>query len=572
MNRWRSRGRGMSMTSILVLMVVCIVAVALTGCMILFISRYQRAMEQSAKTSSEQAVEQVASVVGSYTRDMNQAMAMLVEALEEEEDPDAFFDNFLKIRPDVVAVTRYDSQGELLDCWALDRQPREHILENLSFDKRLLESGQESSISAPHVESIFEGYYPWVVTMTQKIDGEDGESWLALDLSFSNISSYINNVGIGQHGYCFLTDTGGSIVYHPQQQLLYSGIKNESAEEQLASRDGNYTQEDMICSVKDIEGSSWRVVGVSYVDELVTANVAVMIQIALTIVAAVLLVTAVSSLILSGVLSRPLHSLSNEMEKFEQNAAEYTYHPVKGAREVGALSDAFGHMVVKIQDLMAKVREEEINLRKTELKALQAQINPHFLYNTLDSIAWMCEQERSADAVQMVHALATLFRISISKGHELIPITKEIEHAKSYLQIQKYRYKNQFSYTFNVDPACEEFYCNKLTLQPIIENAIYHGLDLMVEEGRIDVTVRQDGEDIVFTVEDNGVGMSQEQVAHMLHREPGDRTGIGIKNVNDRLRIYFGEGYGLKITSELDEGTCVEIRMPKVKRGEYGEK
>ena len=204
-----------------------------------------------------------------------------------------------------------------------------------------------------------------------------------------------------------------------------------------------------------------------------------------------------------------------------------------------------------------------------ELKALQAQINPHFLYNTLDSIAWMCEQGRNADAVKMVHALARLFRISISKGHELIPIAKEIEHAESYLQIQKYRYKNQFTYDFEVDPECLDYYCNKITLQPIIENAINHGLDLMVDEGHIQVTVRQDGEDIVFCVRDNGVGMSQEQIASIMRHGPKDRTGIGIKNVNDRLKIYFGKEYGLHITSELDVGTCVEIRMPKIREGSY---
>jgi two-component system sensor histidine kinase YesM len=273
--------------------------------------------------------------------------------------------------------------------------------------------------------------------------------------------------------------------------------------------------------------------------------------------------------VVSSILSRPLHELADAMENFEQDADHYAYQPIRGSREVHDLSASFDHMVVKIQALMAKVREEEVDLRKTELKALQAQINPHFLYNTLDSIAWMCEQGRSADAVQMVHALATLFRISISKGHELIPISKEIEHAESYLQIQKYRYKNQFEYTFDVDPACRDYLCNKITLQPIIENAIYHGLDLMVEAGAIDVQVRQDGDDILFSVADNGVGMTQEQADAMLHKEPGDRTGIGIKNVNDRLRIYFGEGYGLKITSELDVGTCVEIRMPKVKEGAY---
>ena len=226
-------------------------------------------------------------------------------------------------------------------------------------------------------------------------------------------------------------------------------------------------------------------------------------------------------------------------------------------------------MVVRIQRLMTTVREEEINLRKTELKALQAQINPHFLYNTLDSIAWMCEQGRNADAVNMIHALARLFRISISRGHELIPIAKEIEHAESYLQIQKYRYKNQFTYTFDVDEACLDYYCNKITLQPIIENAINHGLDLLVEEGRIDVRVRQDGEDILFSVQDNGVGMSQEQIETILRNGPSDRTGIGIKNVNDRLKIYFGKQYGLHITSEPDVGTCVEIRMPRIREGEY---
>ena len=233
------------------------------------------------------------------------------------------------------------------------------------------------------------------------------------------------------------------------------------------------------------------------------------------------------------------------------------------------LSASFDHMVVRIQKLMTTVREEEVNLRKTELKALQAQINPHFLYNTLDSIAWMCEQGRSADAVNMVHALARLFRISISRGHELIPIARELEHAESYLQIQKYRYKNRFTYEFRVDEGCLDYYCNKITLQPILENAINHGLELMVDEGCITVEICQEGEDILFRVTDNGVGMSAQQVEAIMSRSPGEQAGIGIRNVDDRLKIYFGPRYGLRITSEPDVGTCVEIRMPKV-RGEDG--
>ena len=166
-------------------------------------------------------------------------------------------------------------------------------------------------------------------------------------------------------------------------------------------------------------------------------------------------------------------------------------------------------MVRKIQQLMATVRAEEVNLRKTELRALQAQINPHFLYNTLDSISWMCERGKNQEAVVMVNALAQLFRISISKGHELIPIRSEVQHAKSYLQIQSVRYKDQFSYRFEVDESCLDHLCNKITLQPIIENAIYHGINGLVDEGEIVIRIESQGDDILATVEDNGVGMEK---------------------------------------------------------------
>ena len=159
----------------------------------------------------------------------------------------------------------------------------------------------------------------------------------------------------------------------------------------------------------------------------------------------------------------------------------------------------------------------------------------------------------------MVTSLAKLFRISISKGHELITIEKEIQHAQSYLRIETFRYKNQFTYTFDVDENCLGYLCNKITLQPIIENAIYHGLNRMVDEGEITIRIREDGDDIILSVEDNGIGMTEEQCQEILRKEPGDRTGIGIKNVNDRIKIYFGEEYGLTITSELDELSLIHI-------------
>ncbi len=551
-------------------MVVGTVAVILICCIALFLDRYRSAMVQSAQTSSAQAVSQVSNTVGSYLSDMDQAMRLVEQSVSESgESRDRLLAAFLKFRPDVVAVTSYSADGELLDCWSPDREPKENILQNLSFDLDMARATGGSFMTAPHVETIFEGYYPWVVTMTAPLEGGGEAAWVSLDLSFSGISSYIKNVSIGQRGYCFLMDDAGNIIYHPQQQLIYAGLKSEDTEALAALEDGAYADDTVIYSVASVGESGWRAVGVSYVDELVNRNVNDMIRLSLWLAVVVLAVAVLTSWLLSRLIGKPLRGLASAMESFESDADHFTYRPVGGTREVQELSDSFEHMVLRIQELMTTVREEEVNLRKTELKALQAQINPHFLYNTLDSIAWMCEQGRNADAVKMVHALARLFRISISRGHELIPIAKELEHAESYLQIQMYRYKNQFTYTFDVDPDCLGYYCNKITLQPIIENSINHGLDLMVEEGRIDVRVRFDGDDIVFSVQDNGVGMGPEQLEAIMQNGPTDRTGIGIKNVNDRLKIYFGRSYGLSITSEPDVGTCVEIRMPRIREGDY---
>ena len=567
------RLKRLSMSGVLVLVITGVVLGMVIFTMVLFLNTYQQSLVRSAQTSSRQAVEQVSNTVAGYVSDMDGLLTLVKDTLEETGRDDQlrreFFEDLLLIRTDVAAVTTYDSAGNLLDCRTLEHEPRETIYENLSFQGQWLSKYGEGYISQPHVESIFPGWYPWVVTMIEPLERDGEEAWVALDLRFASISSYINNVGIGQHGYCFLMDESG-ILYHPQQQLIYSQLKSEDTDTLADLPDGTYSESNVIYVLQTVEGSPWRVVGVSYVDELVTSSLWENFWLLALAAAAVLLAALVSSIVISRALSRPLKGLSRAMRQFEKNADTFTYAPVGGAREVQELSESFGHMVVKIQHLMETVRREEINLRKTELKALQAQINPHFLYNTLDSIAWMCEQGRNDEAVQMVNALAQLFRISISRGHELIPIRSELRHAESYLKIQKHRYKNQFSYRFDVDESCLDFLCNKITLQPIIENAIYHGINGLVDEGEIVITLRADGSDVVFTVADNGVGMEEEQIQAILRKERSDHTGIGIKNVNDRLKIYFGEGYGITIDSEPDVGTTVTIRMPQVREeGEY---
>ncbi len=564
-----------SMSFLMICAVTSIVSITLGLVLYVFIVMYENSVEENAITNSSQAVAQAANTIASYTEDMSEVMDMLeTNIYTSDDDWEEFVDNLLNIRTDIVAISNYNMDGVMVGCWSKSEQ-KVYVTTNLSYEKiaNATETSGTLNISKPHVETLFENDYPWVVTISSKVSSgeEDGDMQIGMDIQFSEIANYIDNVGIGQHGYCFIADLEGNIIYHPQQQLINSGIKEEITDEFVNLADGSYTRSNVIYTLETIENCGWRVIGVSYVDEMITNNVESMIEISLAILIMVVVTIFGVGVVFASVFSYPAKKLKSAMEDFEKQGEDFEYDPVGGTREIVQLSDSFGHMTVRLQELMEKVRKEEISLRKTELNALQAQINPHFLYNTLDSIAWMCEEERTKEAVEMVNALAKLFRISISKGHELISIERELQHATSYLQIQNFRYRNQFTYIIEADEDCLNYLCNKITLQPIIENSIYHGLDRMVDEGEIAIRISQTDKDIIMEVEDNGLGMTEEQCLEILHRESSDRTGIGIKNVHDRVQIYFGEEYGLHIESELDEGTKVVIRMPKIEEGEYEE-
>ena len=569
----RVRKIGLTSSGIMTILVVSMVFFSLLAGIVVFVITYRASMIQNVKTSSDQAAVQVERIVDNYMDDISRSLK-LIEGFFLEEEPvrDVDLNHMADLRSDVTAITSYDPEtGELTGAWTGHKVFKKDALANLSFNKEEMPELGEIVISRPHVESLLLNEYPWVVSISTRIRQADGtEQIVVLDSRFSQIASYVDTVGVGSHGYCFIMDQDGTIIYHPQQQLIFAGLKEENTQNMTAHSDGSYEENSLIYTIRTRKGSSWRIVAVSFVDELIEGRLKDCLILLAGLLLIVLAATIVSSVVLSRYISRPIHSLNKAMGEFEANAEGFSYEPVYGSLEVTSLSNAFGHLVIRIQELMNQVRNEEIVLRKTELRALQAQINPHFLYNTLDSIAWMCEEGRTKDAVEMVNALARLFRISISKGHELIPVEKEVEHAKSYLQIQKFRYKNQFQYSFEVQESCLGYYCNKITLQPIIENAIYHGLNRMIDEGFIEIRIFEDGDDVVFTVEDNGVGMTKEQCESILHKEvKGQTGGIGIKNVNDRVKIYFGEQYGMKIESELDEGTKVSIRMPKLKEDSY---
>lgn len=552
-----------SLSQLFTLFVAVIMLVTSIIIVYAFAEVYKSTMKKNAVTTSEQSVIQVQNMVSNYTEDMEVLMHNIEEIVQKDRSYNSeFIQSLIDVREDVVSVMIYDQSGNILKCWSKGNELKKDYYKNLSYVEST-KKGQKMQISKPHVQSLFVSHYPWVVTIARDIKDIDGNQIkVSMDIRFSNIANYVDEVGIGQHGYCYIADKEGKIVYHPQQQLINSGIKKEDFK---VTWEGTEVRDNTIYTSHLLMNCNWRVVGVCYVDEMITENVEHIVRLLFAILFVVVILVIFVGIFISRLFSKPTKRLITAMRDFEKNAKDFQYEQVTGTREIEALSESFGHMVVQIQQLMDKVRNEEITLRKTELKALQAQINPHFLYNTLDAIMWLCEEGRNKDAEDMVNALAKLFRISISKGHELITIEKEMQHAKNYLQIQNFRYKNQFSYYFDVDEECLQYYCNKITLQPIIENSIYHGLNRMIDDGEIYIKIFQDGEDIVFTVTDNGVGMTKEQCEEILYKDRSERAGIGIKNVNDRIKIYFGEEYGLRIESELDEGTTVIVRMPKVK-------
>lgn len=571
--------KAVSLSAISVLSIAIAMITAVTLCVAVFVSLYSNALMRDVRVNSEQIVGQTELAVNNFFDSMKSKLMLIRDVVENTENDDELksrLSTLTYVQNDIYAVTIYGENGEILSSIGNAAELKKNIYKDLSFDKELFDSGDEIVFSEPHVQTLFKDSYPWVITTALRMRKNvlDG-AYIAVDFKFSEIAAYIDNVGVGRQGYCFIEDKNGNIIYHPQQQLLFSGLKSEKTEYIKQLPDGLTSEENVVYSIKTLSGRQWRIVGLSFTGEIAAEGER---QIALSILVSFVCCVIICLVVLavySKIVNRPVKELIDAMKHFEKDTDNFSFNEKdEKVSEIKILSDSFGHMSVRIKELMEKVRREETELRKTELKALQAQINPHFLYNTLDSIQWMCERGETDNASKMVGALAKLFRISISRGHELITIKDEINHVKNYLVIQSFRYREQFSYSFEVDEKLETFLCNKITLQPLVENAIYHGIDRLVDEGEIKITVKEaedDQNDILMIVEDNGVGMSEEQCRKILCKERSDSSGIGVKNVNDRLKIYFGEKYGLTVKSELDVGTVMTARIPKIAKEEQNE-
>ena len=235
--------------------------------------------------------------------------------------------------------------------------------------------------------------------------------------------------------------------------------------------------------------------------------------------------------------------------------------------EISALSEGVEQMVEEMGTLMKEATDRQESLRQAELALLQAQINPHFLYNTLDTIIWLIEAGKTEEAEEMVTELSSFFRHSLSNGEDVVTLEDEEKQVRSYLQIQQFRYKDIMDYSIDIDPAIKGTRLPKLTIQPLVENALYHGVKLKRAKGMITVTGKKDGEDIIITVSDTGAGMTKDRLAELrAGLSNRERVGFGLSTVDERLKLFFGEKYGLSIESTEGEGTDVTVRIPGSRR------
>ncbi|WP_127495385.1 cache domain-containing sensor histidine kinase [Paenibacillus glycanilyticus] len=496
------------------------------------------------------------------------------EELAREQRISASFHSIMASRKDIASINVIGYNGRFVS-------DREHVELNPSI--RLAEqpwytSAQEASgrivVSSSHVQHMFKDEYDWVVSLSRELwskDQTEPRGVLLVDLNFSVINDTLNNIDLSKRGYVFIVDESGNIVYHPQQQLIYSNLKSEKIDQVLAKGSGSFTTEEgktsRIYTIQDT-GFGWKIVGVSYVNELIGNKR----EMQLSMVAAgvfCLIVGLLLAVFISRNLSRPIKQLQEHMKKVEKGIFNIRV-PIGNPREIASLARTFNLMVVKIEELMSQVvREQEIK-RKSELTALQAQINPHFLYNTLDSIIWMAEGKKTDEVVLMTSALARLFRSSISRGQELVPIRTEIEHVANYLTIQKIRYKDKLDFHIDVDPDIYGYRTLKVLLQPLLENAIYHGIKNRIGTGTIQVTGGKRDGYIWLEVSDNGVGMEAEALRTILEPRRNDREskGVGVVNVHERIQLYFGKDYGLTYRSVPDEGTTVTVRIAAIEGDE----
>jgi len=581
--------------SIQVTISVSFTIVALVCMLAMGIALYQRFSVRSEKMltdSAELTLDQTVLSLEDYLRSMRRMSDAIYYNVIKDQDisketPIEQMNLLYEAHKDyLISLALFTEYGSLVCASPVAVEKPETDVTSQDWFKAALDKPENLHFSLPHVQNIFVDdptfRYYWVTSLSRAVElggrGMPEQGVLLVDMNYAVIEQMLEGVNDNpSQRYVYLCDNNGAIIYHPMQMQIEAGLFNENNAVAATYDDGSHKEEYLgekrIVTVNTMSYTGWKLVSV-----IPTSNSYLGMKDIRYFVMMIISITLLAMLILNRLVAwrvtRPIIKLNDSIREIEMGKVNPSVY-IGGPSEIEHLGKTLRRSYDQIDQLMKDMVASQEEKRKSELDALQSQINPHFLYNTLDSIVWMIEGAKYEDAVFMITQLASLFRVSLSSGKTIIPIEDEIRHASNYMNIQKVRFKDAFTIDFDIDEKIKRFCTVKLIVQPILENAVYYGVKDM-EDGEIHVKgfMGEDG-DIYITVSDNGFGMSSEEVEGLLTDDTRVRkkgSGVGLINVQRRIQLRFGEEYGLKIDSEPDEGTVVTIHLPAIEYTEENRK
>ena len=543
-----------------------------------FYNRFSLQLQGIVEKQNRALIEQVNNTLTSELRNIMRISDSLYFSVLKSEENVPVEEGFALLydtnKSSIQNIALFSKEGDLLvSAPAAKLKPGVDVTKEAWFQNAVTQT-ENQHFSRPHVQNLFvnsKGNYAHVLTLSRMVQVPDAyevqDGVLLIDLKYEQLESIFKNVSLGEEGYIYLVDGAGNLIYHPQQQLIYGGLKEERIEDILASK-GDFLEteegeDSKLYTMSKSEKTGWTVVGASYVTELMKNNRQAQMLYLLAAAGILIGVILISSFI-SSEITKPLRRLRDSMSLVEKGDFEQASVEITAENEIGSLSKSFNAMTQKIHALMEQNIYEQKQKRKSEMKALQAQINPHFLYNTLDSIIWMSEAGENDQVVLMTSALAKLLRQSISNDREQITVAEEIDYVRSYLTIQKMRYKDKLEYTIDVEERILDVRIIKFVLQPLVENAIYHGLKYKETKGNLDIRGYRRGNRVCLVVADDGAGMEESELEHILEKKEKKTksNGVGVYNVQKRLQLYYGPEYGISYISRKGEGTVATVTIP----------
>ncbi|MCI8993327.1 MAG: sensor histidine kinase [Eubacterium sp.] len=562
---------------------ISIVIMLVLGIMMYY--RFSAVSRQEMIGSTQKLMEQTGENMEDYLMSMRQISDAVYYNVVKENDfstQDNDIKRGIKLiyeahKDNLRSIAIYNNYGSLMGAEPVVLQKEDPDVTKQDWYRKAMDEMENMHFSTPHIQTLFDDSfrYYWVISLSRVVEltdrGVPQTGVLLVDMDYSSFSRMMKKLNTRNNGqYYYLCDSSGEIIYHTKQMQINNGIFRENSKQAAGYKDGVYDEyfdgEHRKVIVNTISYTGWKLVGVIPYSVFTQGMYDIRYFIVLLILLMVMMFGVVSR-VLSDKISSPILKLNASVLDYEAGKKPDIY--IGGPMEIRHLGDSIQRSYEQIDTLMRKIVMEQTERRKSELNVLQSQINPHFLYNTLDSITWMIEEERNDEAAFMITQLAKLFRISLSKGRTVITVKDELQHAESYMNIQKIRYKNRFAYVQDVEEDVFSCCTVKLILQPILENSINYGVGGMDEDdcGEIRVTGRKQDDKVILSVTDNGIGMSEEEVRFLLtdsNRVHKHGSGVGLVNINNRIQLLFGKEYGLTVESEPDEGTAVSICIPAI--------